>query len=274
MAAMNESGYIPYRSHGWRGRIRTDWAQRLGAIDALQWVMDQPHESVADRSVAQTLLLPASVSDDRPAIYVKHLPQVSKLRSPVMRTLSVTHAMARAGLGVPSVILAAQRRHGASRENILMTNQVDGQSVQSLIWPTSDDAACRQCLREVGRHIARLHQHGFLHGDLLPGNLIQTPGGELVYMDNDRTRKFPWLPLSIRQRNLTQMMYRCMTFLPWSVARSFLDGYFEKLSISESRRRRCIAKVVRNARPRVMATYREQNSSRRYILQYRKQSAD
>jgi hypothetical protein len=57
-------------------------------------------------------------------------------------------------------------------------------------------------LRALGAEVARLHQAGFVHGDLVPPNVRRTDAG-FVFLDNDRTRRMP-LAL-VARRNLVQL---------------------------------------------------------------------
>ena len=69
----------------------------------------------------------------------------------------------------------------------------------------------REYLAQLAMEIRRLHQYGFIHGDLTPYNiLVQTHGERIVFylMDNDRTRRYPpwtWLPHFLSKRNLVQL---------------------------------------------------------------------
>ena len=68
----------------------------------------------------------------------------------------------------------------------------------------------RQALAQLAMEIRRLHDLGFVHGDLVPGNIFVAPttDGTMGYcfMDNDRTRRYPtWLPHRLWRRNLVQL---------------------------------------------------------------------
>ncbi|MBN2131851.1 MAG: hypothetical protein JW741_20290, partial [Sedimentisphaerales bacterium] len=46
------------------------------------------------------------------------------------------------------------------------------------------------------------------HGDLRPGNILarcEDGHWRLFFLDNERTRKFPWVPPSLRRKNLVQI---------------------------------------------------------------------
>jgi serine/threonine protein kinase len=68
----------------------------------------------------------------------------------------------------------------------------------------------RQALAQLAREIRRLHDRGFVHGDLVPGNIFVAPKTDgtmgFWFMDNDRTRRYPnCLPQRFWLRNLVQL---------------------------------------------------------------------
>jgi serine/threonine protein kinase len=67
----------------------------------------------------------------------------------------------------------------------------------------------RECLKKLALEIRRLHQSGFVHGDLIPTNIwVQAEGSRIDFflIDHDRTRRYPaWLPQSLWKRNLVQL---------------------------------------------------------------------
>lgn len=67
----------------------------------------------------------------------------------------------------------------------------------------------REALQQLALEIRRLHQSGFVHGDLIPSNILVCSDESRVtfsYMDNDRTRRYPpWLPQALWRRNLVQL---------------------------------------------------------------------
>jgi tRNA A-37 threonylcarbamoyl transferase component Bud32 len=66
----------------------------------------------------------------------------------------------------------------------------------------------RQLLRQFGQTIGLMHRDAIVHGDLRLGNvLVRRHDGrwEFFFIDNERTRKWPWLPRRLRLKNLVQV---------------------------------------------------------------------
>jgi serine/threonine protein kinase len=67
----------------------------------------------------------------------------------------------------------------------------------------------RAYLKQLAREIRGMHEEGFVHGDLIPSNiLVQSEGEEIAfyYLDHDRTRRYPpWFPQRLWKRNLVQL---------------------------------------------------------------------
>lgn len=66
----------------------------------------------------------------------------------------------------------------------------------------------RRWLAAIADAVAQLHQAGFSHGDLRPGNLlIGEQGGQIscAWLDNERTRRYTILPMRLRIKNLVQL---------------------------------------------------------------------
>jgi len=67
--------------------------------------------------------------------------------------------------------------------------------------------ARRDLIRTLGEAIGRLHRRGIVHGDLRSGNILarQEHGcWQVFFLDNERTRRWPWLPVRLRLKNLVQ----------------------------------------------------------------------
>ncbi|MBI1370666.1 MAG: hypothetical protein GC162_18670 [Planctomycetes bacterium] len=265
--------YHRFAAAGYRGLVRDDWRAALSEADPwLRW-LDGPHETVWQRQASRTVRVPPAA--DHPALFVKHIapPDRARLlrRSPVQNTLAVTRRLLAAGFEAPHVVLAADLTARGRTEHLLITEAVDGQSVESRLLQSPNIEATRRLLIDIGREVARLHRARFLHGDLLPGNLIRRPDGVFVFLDNDRTRRLPVLPFWLRRRNLSQMMFRCLSILPWAEAEAFFAGYFEAMNLPRPRRRYEQQWVLRFIRPRIARLYHDHGHTRRAILQRRDQ---
>jgi hypothetical protein len=138
-------------------------------------------------------------------------------RSKAFHSLRINAALADAGFDVPGAIAAGeQRRHGRLRRAFVLSPAIDGVPAPVFLRnrygstaSQSSLAEKRLGLKQLAELVSRLHRLGFVHGDLVPSNLLvsETAGGiRFVFMDNDRTRRFPpWLQGGLWRRNLVQL---------------------------------------------------------------------
>jgi predicted unusual protein kinase regulating ubiquinone biosynthesis (AarF/ABC1/UbiB family) len=151
------------------------------------------------------------------------------------------------------MVLAARRRQGWTVEEVMITQAVEGDNFQSLLLADTAPVEKQDLLVKAGVATAQWHSAGFLHGDLLPGNLIVDRAGNLVFMDNDRTL---WLtrrmPLFLRRRNLAQMAFRILVISGEDAGRRYLQAYFDAAHpIRRSRRHKATEWVMKKARRRL-----------------------
>ena len=137
--------------------------------------------------------------------------------SRAVRALKQGEALAEFGFQAPLAVAAGEERYLRSlRRAFLLTLAVEAKplavALREQFAPPLDLAALRRkrgWLRQLALEVSRLHQWGFVHGDLVPSNiLVCNQGGEATffYMDNDRTRRYPrWIPHLLWTRNLIQL---------------------------------------------------------------------
>ncbi len=209
---------------------------------------DVPAEAFNERPGSRTLRVEAASGDGAsrdgasgdsasPHAYVKHTSRTvwSALThlsgSEALRVRRLSGAISRRGIGVPAVRMALTRVGPRAVENLLVMDAMHGDSLGDLLDKASPRDLVR-ALRLTAAETAALHNAGFSHGDLVPGNLIITgrPRGStpprpdpaptapmvptapaVVFIDNDRTRRVwgPWV-FRARFRNVSQMVYRLM----------------------------------------------------------------
>jgi hypothetical protein len=139
-------------------------------------------------------------------------------RSKAFRSLRISAALADAGFSVPLAVAAGeQRAHGWLRRAFVLSPAVNG--VPAPVFLRARDASSarplgvaekRRGLQELAALVHQFHRLGFVHGDLVPSNILvsETEGGAMhfVFMDNDRTRRFPpRLRQTLWKRNLVQL---------------------------------------------------------------------
>lgn len=108
-------------------------------------------------------------------------------------------ALGEAGFTTPPVVLLAC----CGREGLLVTADAGGESLLDCAALRSRHAK-RRLLARLGAELARLHERGFVPGDLVPSNVL-VRGEDLVLLDHDRTRRSRLLVWWHGRRNLVQL---------------------------------------------------------------------
>lgn len=138
-------------------------------------------------------------------------------QSKSFRALNQGLALAGHGFHVPLAVAAGEERDcRLLKRAFLLTVRLDGCPLPLYLRehhavPLSLPALRekRESLRKLALEIGRLHRMGFVHGDLVPSNILirtEERGVSFFYMDNDRTRRYPvWLPQRLWMRNLVQL---------------------------------------------------------------------
>lgn len=158
--------------------------------------------------------------------------------------------LAQSGFNVPRVVaFGEERRFRMLRCAFVLTERVAGQAAPDFLRARAERALDRKTLakkragiRQCAALVRRLHQGGFVHGDLVASNLLlcEAPGAELkiYFMDNDRTRRYPsWLPQSRWKRNLVQLNRMPLPGISLQDRMRFLHAYLDKPKLSPDERR-------------------------------------
>jgi hypothetical protein len=138
--------------------------------------------------------------------------------SKALRALKQSEALARAGFHAPPPLAAGEERiGGALSRSFLLTRAIAAVPLAAALGerfaaPLDRSAARtkRQWIERLAGKIRRLHEQGFVHGDLVVSNVFVAldAAGEpmFFFMDHDRTRRYPrWLPQRLWRRNLVQL---------------------------------------------------------------------
>ena len=169
--------------------------------------------------------------------------------SKAVRALKQGEALGRHGFHAPPAIAAGEQRScGLLRRAFLLTAALEAQPIAALLreqfTPPLDRtrlAKKRAWLKKLALQTRRLHELGFVHGDLVPSNIFARPEqeeAEFFYMDNDRTRRYPaWLPQRLWRRNLVQLNRFVLPGISLQDRMRFLRGYVGDRSWTESERR-------------------------------------
>jgi hypothetical protein len=165
--------------------------------------------------------------------------------------------LARNGFNVPEVIALGEWRGGFSEKgSFLATFAIENaRPVNHFINEMGESAGqekleLRELMREVGRATGMMHSKGIFHGDLRLGNILLGREGEtqrLFFLDNERTRKFDKLPLSLRPlrglriKNLTQVNIAPAGKLSNTDRMRFFKEYFRQTGTSKKEGKAIIA---------------------------------
>jgi hypothetical protein len=170
----------------------------------------------------QTLALRLGAPGGEQDLYLKIFHPASRIAawkdglrgSKAFRAWQIGLRLRRAGFSVPVTVAAGEeRRAGPGRPPIIVAQKVDGVPAHLFLRARAGDARWsaekRARLKQAAELVRRFHDAGFVHGDLVPTNLLVVPGNngiQLFFMDNDRTRHYPtWLPQPFWKRNLIQL---------------------------------------------------------------------
>ena len=144
---------------------------------------------------------------------LKDLFRVSK----ALRHWQQSLALSGCGFRVPTVIaVGEQRRFRRVERSFILTEWTDATSVSTFLrgadsraTPLGSTQKKRAYIRQLGYEIGRMHELGFVHGDLVLSNVLvgfHPHGPSFYYIDHDRTRRYPeWLPQTLWKRNLVQL---------------------------------------------------------------------
>jgi len=173
--------------------------------------------------------------------------------SKALRALVMSDALERSGLATAPVLAAGElRRYGLLRRAFLVTGDVGAPDLREFIDGCAAKGplgAKREFLALLGEYVARLHEAGFYHGDLVPANVRvrgESAKPHMVLLDNDRTRAIG-RPVRLRQarRNLVQLnrfVIRGLTAVDrWRVFRA----YCARRHLDDRKSRRLARWVIR-----------------------------
>ncbi len=138
-------------------------------------------------------------------------------QSKAFRSLRQGMTLAQIGFNTPVAVAAGeQRRFGRLEKAFLVTLAVDGEPAIDFLRGQQMAGARRMTvnkkrehLKRLAQEIQRLHSLGFVHGDLVPTNILVGQGEEglrFYFLDNDRTQRYPsFFPQQLWKRNLVQL---------------------------------------------------------------------
>lgn len=144
--------------------------------------------------------------------FVKHSPRSSRAR----RAFDASLMLQEHGFDAPAVIGLFERRRGPFvTDNMLLTREVrNAAPIMQLLKDVRNCSdrdtllAKRDLIRAFAGTVGRMHAKGIFHGDLRLGNVLVVKEHEnwrFYFIDNERTKKFRFLPSRLRLKNLVQV---------------------------------------------------------------------
>jgi hypothetical protein len=251
----------PWRAQGWRGFVAARWRPWLddaGPLAALtegaEVVRERPGGRTWRATVDGTTLFVKLIAPDVRAAGFwgwRRTLRWGIRRSTVRRAARKARRMAARGLAVPAIALFAHRGRFWRREELIVTEAVEGRSLGTRLGQGDRDWR-RRVLRRAGEAIARLHEAGVQHGHLNTGHIYLTQELEhVMFIDNDENRIFPVrLPWPMRRKNLQQLLHRVKRTRRLNELRDLLHGYGEAAGWGPAQARRCQADLWREVRKR------------------------
>jgi serine/threonine protein kinase len=258
------SDYSQYREGAWSLWIfREKWSPKLWQT-VLALIEKQPSSKHP-----QTLQVKAPFGASGDMLFLKIFHGSSGMStlkdifrdSKALRSMRQAAALARFNFNVPITVAAGEKReHGLLRKAFILTLEVKGQSLPAFLrqhgFGVESMSFCgkRNGLKQLALEVRRLHQLGFVHGDLVATNIFVSrtaeKGTRLFFMDNDRTHQYPkWFPQVFWRRNLVQLNRIPLPGITLQDRVRFLS-YYLGLNERGSKERRLLSWLERKTRQR------------------------
>ena len=200
--------------------------------------------------------LPRSVWDS-----IKHSVRASRGK----RAFRASLMLQREGFGTATIVGLLERQVGVLRtDDLLITKEIEGAKPSSDLLKgvcgnpiRSSTARKRRFIESFGEVVGKMHAAGIFHGDLRSHNILvrqQNTSWEFFLIDNERTKKFRWLPFRLRLKNLVQInMYR--EGITNADRIRFFNKYWAERGKSKKAARALIEEVLEGTRWRLSSNY-------------------
>lgn len=190
--------------------------------------------------------------------FVKHLFRPSRAR----RAFRASLMLAGHGFCVPETVALGERRYGpVCTSNFLITCEInkagDLYACFKNNWQRHSSDILRnkrRFIRALGKTVGRMHREGIFHGDLRAGNIFAKSSDgtwQFFFLDNERTRKFTFLPQRLRIKNLVQINMLQRENITLTDRMRFMKAYLDHNGDVRSRWKDLARKVVVKTRRRL-----------------------
>lgn len=230
---------------GWKLKVNKRFPANLSGELHEKCVFDNvrgPFEEITASEFAKTYKCYIGFSGRSQAVYIKHYLHRSWLdfakhifrKGRAQRAFDASLMLNNNSLNAPEVIALGRRGFGSIvLKSFLVTKEItDGKPIYQYIndnlngsinWPPH---IRHQFARQLGDVIGRMHSAYIFHGDLRAGNVFATSEkGNWIFslIDNERTRKFLYLPFRLRLKNLVQI-----NMMPTGISRADRMRFFKE----------------------------------------------
>ena len=251
---------------GWTGHVHSNF-QRVPVSDLAdpECVGKQrsAFEKVTSSDTAEVYRYSITVQGQEYCLYLKKYPHRSVLDaakllfrpSRAKRAFDAGLMLEKHELHTPQMVAFLQKKGGGfCTEDILITHEMKNATALSAVLGsnatnrgtmTAKDK--RAMLAELGNVIGTMHRAGISHGDLRSGNVFVTQElgkWQFIFIDNERTGKYPMLPFWLRRKNLIQLNIQRDNVSTTDRMR-FLKAYRQSADISWEQSKR-LARIISN----------------------------
>ena len=187
----------------------------------------------------------------------KYRPQKLDEQIRTYRTIhepQLMHEAKKAAVPTPRIFLVDVKN------TTIIMEHLEGKQVKQLLSEVSSSARQHLCFK-IGRLIARLHEHGLIHGDLTTSNMIMNSEGKVSFVDfglGDRSEELEarGVDLHLMKRALESTHYRFAE----SCFKSVIKGY--RSVLGAGRLKSVLVKIKEiERRGRYVAERRQEESS-------------
>jgi tRNA A-37 threonylcarbamoyl transferase component Bud32 len=252
--------YVEVRQGPWSGFIHVDFQDIPIAVLVDPTISHEQRgtfEKVQSSDTAAVYRYSMTIQEREKVLYLKQYPYRSPLDavqhlirpSRAKRAFDAGMMLEKHGLHTPEIVAFLQKKNGMlCTEDILVTKEMkNATALQFLLTGelSISQQDKRQMITELGKAVGRMHAAGIFHGDMRGGNVFVThPSNDwqFIFIDNERTAKYPVLPFWLRRKNLVQLNIHRNNISATDRMR-FLRAYRQTAGISKKRSKR-LARIV------------------------------
>lgn len=245
--------FLPFDKQGWKGWRLQSWGDFTPFEELDAWLAEPGHDVVLDvpcrtifkqETPAGTIYAKLMRAQNDGVLRKKEWFSMFKWKYYPSRAkciLKTTAEMLACGHNCPMPILGVRRSNGSGLPtDLYVATELADPTVEQRLMDAGSVQAQKDILAVCGRRLAHFHGDGFVHGDFLPRNTcLDMKNERFSYLDNDRTRRWPNVPIfHFKRRNLTQFCFN-LYILNHSddpeLPNTFIQAYADEAKWNEKR---------------------------------------